>query len=216
MPLPVLSASCVWRALPLALHWRRDVTWTNLPLANDHILSSHPRHFSTPRTTRLTEIHFRDGPSPFHHSYIPHRLSRRIVSSFPSAPSAKLHWFTMLYPSSSIIPLFPSSLPIAFILTHNPPPKATSDRTCKSPILIRSFPPIGPLRLNYNPTIGYFPLIHHKLTSSFDGIHFHPPDRTHIPLSTIKDPPALNYVRDKRRVKGWKARLAHVVDLGVG
>jgi hypothetical protein len=93
----------------------------------------------------------------------------------------------LVYPSSGIIPPISRSLPIAFILTHNPRPKATLDRTCESPILIRSFPPIGTLRLNYNPTIGFFPLIHHKLTSSFDGIHLHLPDRTHIPLSTIDD-----------------------------
>jgi len=85
-----------------------------------------PCHLSTPRTTSLTEIHFRDifgvPCSPLHPIIptSPHLLSQRIVSSFPSASPAKFHWFTMSYPCSNTIPPFPSSLPVASILNHYP------------------------------------------------------------------------------------------------
>jgi len=68
--------------------------------SHNHTLSSLPRHLSTPRTTSLTEIHFRDvlgAPCPMMTinpvvipPFLPPPLSQRVVSSFSSTPPAKL------------------------------------------------------------------------------------------------------------------------------
>ena len=89
--------------------------------------------------------------SSFPHSYIPHPLSLRIVSSFLPTSPAKSHWSTMSYPSSSIIPLFPR------FFTHPPHPQRSTAILVQRPpqILFRldmqvthSYPLLPP---NWNP-----------------------------------------------------------------
>jgi len=165
MLLPVLSASPVWRALPLWLFHNCAidddddddvggwcyVPWTNRPPAHNHTPSSLPRHLTIPRTTSLIFSTPHVHHQPNRHSIIPafpHPLSQRIVSSFSSTSPENS---TGLPCRTLPVVSFPH-FPVLYHRLH-PQPQPSSKSHLRSDMQVaHSYPLLPP---NWNPA---FPL----------------------------------------------------------
>jgi len=153
MILPVLSASPVWRALPLWLFHNCVVDygwllpWTNLPPAHNHTPSSLPRHLPMPRTTSLIFSTPNVHHQPNHHSIIPtfpYTLSQRIVSSFPSTSPENP---TGLPCRTLPVVSFPH-FPVLYHRLHPQPQLSSKSHLRLDMQVARSYPLLPP---NWNP-----------------------------------------------------------------